>query len=81
MMQIDFSEVILYIYIKKKKEYTAYSDTLSQAIYPKLRSCSLPGTSLVEQWLRLHTSNAGGLGLIPGQGARACMHTSQFEEK
>ena len=25
------------------------------------------------QWLRLHTPNAGDLGLISGQGTRACM--------
>ena len=25
------------------------------------------GTSLVVQWLRLHASNAGGMGPIPGQ--------------
>jgi len=31
------------------------------------------GTSLVVQWLRLHTANAGGLGLIPGQGTRSHM--------
>ena len=30
-------------------------------------------TSLVVQWLRLHTPSAGGLGLIPGQGTRSCM--------
>ena len=28
------------------------------------------GTSLVVQWLRLHTSNAEGMGLIPGQGTK-----------
>ena len=28
---------------------------------------------MVGQWLRLHTPNAGGLGLIPGQGTRSCM--------
>ena len=28
------------------------------------------GTSLVVQWLRLHASNAGGTGLIPGQGSK-----------
>ena len=28
------------------------------------------GTSLVVQWLRLHTSNAGGMGLIPGGGTK-----------
>ena len=31
------------------------------------------GTSLVDQWLRLSAPNAGGLGLISGQGARSCM--------
>ena len=29
------------------------------------------GTSLVVQWLRLCTPNAGGLGLIAGQGTRS----------
>ena len=32
-----------------------------------------PGTSLVVQWLRLCAPNAGGLGSIPGQGARSHM--------
>ena len=30
-------------------------------------------TSLGVQWLRLHTPNAGSLGLIPGQGTRSHM--------
>ena len=30
-------------------------------------------TSLGVQWLRLHVSNAGGLGSIPGQGTRSHM--------
>ena len=30
-------------------------------------------TSLVVQWLRLCALNAGGLGLIPGQGTRSHM--------
>ena len=29
------------------------------------------GTSLVVQWLRLHTPNAGGLGSVPSQGIRS----------
>ena len=33
-------------------------------------------TSLVAQWLRLHTPNAGGLGSIPGQGTRSHMHAA-----
>ena len=31
------------------------------------------GTYLVAHWLRLHTPNVGGLGLIPGQGTRSHM--------
>ena len=33
-------------------------------------------TSLVAQWLRLWDPNAGGLGLIPGQGTRSHMHAT-----
>ena len=28
------------------------------------------------QWLRLQAPNAGGLGLIPGQGTRSRMHAA-----
>ena len=37
--------------------------------------CKHPGigTSLVAQWLGRHAPNAGGLGLIPGQGTRSLM--------
>ena len=31
------------------------------------------GTSLVVQWLRLHSPSAGGPGSIPGQGTRSHM--------
>ena len=31
------------------------------------------GTSLVVQWLRLHTPKAGSLGLMPGHGTRPHM--------
>ena len=31
------------------------------------------GPSLVVQWLRFGTSNAGGLGLIPSQRIRSCL--------
>ena len=34
------------------------------------------GTSLVAQWLRLHTPSAGGLGSIPGQGTRSHLHAT-----
>ena len=35
-----------------------------------------PGTSLVVQWIRLRAPNAGGLGLIPGQGTRSHTHAA-----
>ena len=34
------------------------------------------GTSLVAQWLRLHTPNVGSLGSIPGRGTRSHMHAA-----
>ena len=34
---------------------------------------------MVAQWLRLRTPNAGGLGLIPGQGTRSHIHASTKE--
>ena len=34
------------------------------------------GTSLVAQWLRLHTPNAGGPGSIPGRGTRSHTHAT-----
>ena len=34
------------------------------------------GTSLVAQWLRLCSPNAGGLGSFPGQGTRSHMHAA-----
>ena len=43
---------------------------LTHSASPK---ASLEGTSLVIQWLGLHTPNAGGLGSIPGQRTRSHM--------
>ena len=37
-------------------------------------------TSLAVQWLRLHTSNARGAGLIPGQGTKI-LHTAHHSQK
>ena len=34
------------------------------------------GTSLMVQWVRLCTPNAGGPGLIPGRGTRSHMHAT-----
>ena len=39
------------------------------------------GTSLEVQWLRLQTSNAGGVGLIPSQGTNAVWHKSYITEE
>ena len=38
------------------------------------------GTSLVVQWLRLHTSNAEGVGSIPGWGTKI-PHATQWGQK
>ena len=40
------------------------------------RKWTKEGTSLVVQWLRLCTPNAGGPGSIPGQGSRSPMHAA-----
>ena len=37
----------------------------------------VPGISLIVQWLRHYAPNAGGLGLIPGQGTRS--HVQQLK--
>ena len=39
------------------------------------------GTSLVVQWLRLHVSTAGGMGLIPGQGPKILYAVVQQKQK
>ena len=38
------------------------------------------GTSLVVQWLRLHASTAGAMGLIPGQGTKI-PHAAEHSQK
>ena len=45
-------------------------------IYVINKSLIFLGTSLVAQWLRLHTPNAGGPGSIPRQGTRSHMHAT-----
>ena len=52
---------------------TANRDTKSLAL-----KNDLLGTSLVVQWLKLHTYNAGGPGSIPGQGIRLHMLQSNL---
>ena len=47
---------------------------LFTACFPQ--KCKLQGTSLLVQWVRLCAPNAGGPGLIPGQGTRSCMHAT-----
>ena len=59
------------------KELNSWEPILRYKMYPW-------ETSLVVQWLRLCTPNAGGLGLIPGQGTRPYMpqlrvHTPQLK--
>ena len=47
--------------------------------YSALKRMEILGTSLVVQWVRLRAPNAGGLGLIPGQGTRSHMHAATKE--
>ena len=41
--------------------------------FSQYQESSPKGTSLVVQWLRLHASDAGGLGSISGQGRKSHM--------
>ena len=41
----------------------------------ELNGCRKPGTSLVAQWLRLHTPSAGKARSIPGQGLDSTCHS------
>ena len=73
---------------KKKKEHDCWRRaTLGRLGWGKgrlylslsldIKKQSRMGTPLVAQWLRLLTSNAGGLGLVPGQGTRS--HVPQLK--
>ena len=63
--------------------FNTFSLSLSALSFQSLKTCKsrqqneiqnmLLGTSLVTQWLRLCTPNAGGSGLVPGQGTRSHM--------
>ena len=39
------------------------------------------GTSLVVQWLRLHASKVGGMGLIPDQGTKIHLLRGMAQKK
>ena len=58
-----FCEKSGYLSLQLKQSYIAF---------PCTKACSR-GNSLVVQWLKLHTPNAGGPGSIPGQGTRSRM--------
>ena len=44
--------------------------TMSSKTVEKMVKKIVQGTSLVVQWLRLHTPSAGGVGSIPGWGTK-----------
>ena len=60
------------ICLRKGKSLARMPDSLLERLESEMRQ----GTSLVVQWLRLHTPNAGDPGSIPGQGTRC--HMSQL---
>ena len=55
------------------KDYTPRTRAVQTAIRTEGIKTYAEGTSLVIQWLRLHTPNEGGPSLIPGQGTRSRM--------
>ena len=66
-----------YRIVNIKSVFPNFKDQLLSKLENKLNKGYIQnlatGTSLVVQWLRLCTPNAGGLGSIPGQGARSRM--------
>ena len=53
--------------------YVNYINKTGTLLFLSFLSKTRKGTSLVGQWLRLHTPNVGGLGSIPGKGTRSHM--------
>ena len=56
---------------EKHKEILKIQKSIKR--YWKLATVTLEETSLGIQWLRIFAPNAGGPGLIPGQGTRSYM--------
>ena len=57
---------------------TSHGQGQAYFLFQKL---SLLGTPLVVQWLRLHTPNAGGTGLIPGRATKILHATWRGQKK
>ena len=57
--------------LKKQDIYILPGDTNWERVnmQDRIVHSTNTGTSLVVQWLRLHTSTSGGVGLIPDQGS------------
>ena len=70
----------MYVFKKLKIELPYDPAIPFLGIYPKkpetLTRKDKCGTSLVAQWVRLHTPNAGGPGSIHGWGTRSHMHAA-----
>ena len=66
---------------KRKRNFKLELNILKEAYRSDLRIRKVIGTSLVIQWLRLWASNAGGLGLIPGQGTRSHAATKTWSNE
>ena len=53
--------------------YTGYINCMKwrKRLYTRIRRTQIQGENfLMVQWLRLHASTAGGMGLIPDQGTK-----------
>lgn len=53
--------------IRVKETYSLHSPTHTQKLMKKAQKIFIIGTSLVAQWLKLHTFNTKGVSSIPGQ--------------
>ena len=64
--------------LKKQDIYILPGDTNWERVnmQDRIVHSTNTGTSLVVQWLRLHTSTSGGVGLIPEQGSMI-LHATQ----
>ena len=80
----DFWDAVNVLYVSIRMVVTGVLSHIHQTIYlifvyfvcVIINFKTGGGTSLVVQWVRLYTPNAGGLGLIPGQGIRSRMHAT-----
>ena len=80
IQRVHFSLVFVFcsclVFNSFQNSIVSFCEVGSDFLDPYHTSKPLIGTSLAVQWLRLCASNAGGMGLIPGQGIKI-LHATQ----